>query len=61
MNAPDVDIGILTIRDDEFGAVLKAFPENHSIYAGQGMRYTRVHGFSRFAIQARYPNKTGEY
>jgi nucleoside phosphorylase len=35
-----IDIGILTIRDDEFGAVLKAFPDDHGIYRGRHREYT---------------------
>lgn len=37
---PVVDIGILTIRDDEFKAVLKAFPDNHSIHKSRHREYT---------------------
>lgn len=37
---PVVDIGILTIRDDEFRAVLKSFPANHSIHKGRHREYT---------------------
>lgn len=48
---PRVDVGIMTIRDDEFDAVLAAFPEKDGIYkkrreytlrwadAGGGVRY----------------------
>ena len=32
---PIVDIGILTIRDDEFRAVLQVFAEDHDIYKGR--------------------------
>ena len=52
MPEPTIDIGVLTIRDDEFKAVLKAFPDDQQIYqtrhceyaqrtadAGQGRRY----------------------
>jgi nucleoside phosphorylase len=35
-----VDIGILTIRDDEFRAVLAALPDNHGIYKGRYREYT---------------------
>ena len=37
---PMVDIGILTIRDDEFRAVLDAFPDGHSIHRGRRREYT---------------------
>ncbi len=40
MNQPIVDIGILTIRDDEFRAVLKAFADDHGIYKGRHREYT---------------------
>lgn len=40
MSQPIVDIGILTIRDDEFRAVLKAFPDDHSVYKGRYREYT---------------------
>ena len=40
MTLPIVDIGILTIRDDEFRAVLNAFPDDHSIYKGRHREYT---------------------
>jgi nucleoside phosphorylase len=40
MNQPTVDIGILTIRDDEFRAVLKAFSDDHGIYRGRHREYT---------------------
>jgi nucleoside phosphorylase len=52
MTQPIIDVGILTIREDEFRAVLQAFPDDHGIYkgrhredtlraadAGQGARY----------------------
>jgi nucleoside phosphorylase len=52
MGQPIIDIGILTIREDEFAAILKVFPNEHGIYrsrhreyalrtadAGQGARY----------------------
>lgn len=39
MNPPIIDIGILTIRDDEFKAVLKAFPDDPSIYKGRYREY----------------------
>lgn len=38
--APTIDIGILTIRDDEFKAVLEVFPDNHSIFRGRHREYT---------------------
>jgi nucleoside phosphorylase len=37
---PEVDIGILTIRDDEFRAVLDAFPDDHSIHRSRHREYT---------------------
>ena len=37
---PVVDVGILTIRDDEFRAVLKVFPDNHVIHKGRHREYT---------------------
>jgi nucleoside phosphorylase len=40
MGPPIVDIGILTIRDDEFRAVLKAFADDHGIYKGRHREYT---------------------
>lgn len=38
--APTVDIGILTIRDDEFRALLDVFPSNAGIYRGRTREYT---------------------
>jgi nucleoside phosphorylase len=35
-----IDIGVLTIREDEFQAVLKAFPDDHGIYKGRYREYT---------------------
>lgn len=35
-----VDIGILTIRDDEFRAVLKYFPSDQEVYRGRHREYT---------------------
>jgi len=35
-----IDIGILTIRDDEFRAVLDAFPTGHGIHRGRHREYT---------------------
>jgi nucleoside phosphorylase len=40
MNQPIVDIGILTIRDDEFRSLLKVFAENHLIYRSRHREYT---------------------
>ena len=37
---PSVDVGILTIRDDEFRAVLNVFPVGHAIHKGQHREYT---------------------
>jgi nucleoside phosphorylase len=39
MSRPTVNIGILTIREDEFGAVLKAFPDDPGIYKGRHREY----------------------
>ena len=39
MSWPTIDVGILTIREDEFGAVLKAFPDDPSIYKGRHREY----------------------
>ena len=39
MSPPVVDIGILTIRDDEFAAVLKVFPDGEDIYKGRHREY----------------------
>ena len=40
MTHPIVDIGILTIREDEFRAVLKYFPDDHEVYKGRHREYT---------------------
>jgi nucleoside phosphorylase len=40
MSQPTIDIGILTIREDEFRATLKAFPHGHGIYKGRHREYT---------------------
>src|SRR5262249_53569245 len=40
MNQPIIDIGILTIRDDEFRAVLQIFPDDHKIHKGRHREYT---------------------
>ena len=37
---PLVDVGIITIRDDEFRAVLKVLPNGHEIYKGRHREYT---------------------
>lgn len=37
---PIIDIGILTIRDDEFRAVLDVFPTSHGIHRGRHREYT---------------------
>lgn len=37
---PVIDIAIMTIRDDEFRAVLDAFPGGHTIYKGRHREYT---------------------
>ena len=34
-----VDIGVLTIRDDEFRAVLETFPDDHGLYKGRYREY----------------------
>lgn len=39
MTAPTVDVGILTIRDDEFRAILKAFPGTPRVYKGRHREY----------------------
>lgn len=36
---PLVDVGIITIRDDEFRAVLKAFPRGPEVYKGRHREY----------------------
>jgi nucleoside phosphorylase len=41
--APKVDIGILTIRDDEFRAVLAAFPDKAGTHKGASREYTLRH------------------
>ena len=40
MNQPIVDIGVLTIRDDEFRAVLQTFARDHDIHKGRYREYT---------------------
>jgi nucleoside phosphorylase len=40
MSQPVIDIGILTIREDEFRAVLKVFPDDHDIHKGRHREYT---------------------
>src|SRR5882762_1481237 len=40
VNPQTIDIGILTIRDDEFRAVLQAFADDHAIYKGRHREYT---------------------
>lgn len=40
MSQPIVDIGILTIRDDEFRATLTVFPDDHGIHKGRHREYT---------------------
>jgi nucleoside phosphorylase len=39
MREPVVDIGILTIRDDEFRAVLKCFPDDPGVRKGRYREY----------------------
>lgn len=34
-----LDIGVLTIRDDEFRAVLKCFPDNRGMHKGRYREY----------------------
>jgi hypothetical protein len=41
MSQPIVDIGILTIRDGEFRAVLRAFADDHAIYKGRSRATAR--------------------
>ena len=40
MSQPVVDIGILTIREDEFRAVLSAFEDAHGVFKGRHREYT---------------------
>ena len=40
MSQPIIDIGMLTIREDEFRAVLNAFPDDHGVYKGRHREYT---------------------
>lgn len=40
MDQPVVDIGVLTIRDDEFRAVLRTFVRDHGIHKGRYREYT---------------------
>jgi nucleoside phosphorylase len=40
ISVPSVQIGILTIRDDEFKAVLKAFPDDPAIHRGRHREYS---------------------
>jgi nucleoside phosphorylase len=42
-SSPRVDIGIVTIRDDEFRAVLAAFPEKVGTHQGASRTYTLRH------------------
>jgi nucleoside phosphorylase len=37
---PIIDVGVLTIREDEFRAVLQVFPDGHGIYKGRHREYT---------------------
>lgn len=39
MSAPIIDVGILTIREDEFLAVLQAFPSGHAIHKARHREY----------------------
>src|SRR5258706_5880443 len=51
--APTVDIGILTIRDDEFRAVLEAFPSSAGVHQGvreYTLRYAKTADGSRYTI-----------
>ena len=41
--SPNADIGIVTIRDDEFRAVLAAFPDKAGIYKGTRREYSLRH------------------
>lgn len=50
---PEVDIGILTIRDDEFAAVLSAFPEKDGTYKGlreYALRVCNAGGGQRYRV-----------
>ncbi len=40
MTAPIIDVGILTIREDEFQAILQAFPDGHAIHKARHREYT---------------------
>jgi glyoxylase-like metal-dependent hydrolase (beta-lactamase superfamily II) len=40
MTQPIIDVGILTIREDEFRAILQAVPDDHGIYKGRHREYT---------------------
>lgn len=40
MPVPVIDIGILTIRDDEFQSVLLTFPDKAGVYQGERREYT---------------------
>jgi nucleoside phosphorylase len=40
MSQPVIDIGILTIREDEFRAVLNVFPDDHGVHKGRHREYT---------------------
>src|SRR5258708_7944434 len=40
---PKVDVGILTIREDEFSAVLEAFPDEAGILERKNREYTLRH------------------
>lgn len=53
VSAPPIDVGILTIRDDEFRAVLDAFPEDAGIYPGRReytLRYTDAGKGERYTL-----------
>lgn len=50
---PSIDIGILTIRPDEFRAVLDAFPSTAGVYKGRReytLRYATTAGGSRYTL-----------
>ncbi len=65
-NDSDVDIGILTIRDDEFRAVLGVFPDNLGMYKGARREYALrratagSRGLYRLAILRQIEQGNGE-
>jgi nucleoside phosphorylase len=50
---PSIDIGILTIRDDEFRAVLEAFPSKAGVHQGRReytLRYAKTASGARYTV-----------